>query len=71
MFAFFDNIISFLLVLVSYVLNFFKQLLSLFANIGKALVQIVLVVSYLPLYAQVFVSSLIFVGIVYFLLNRD
>lgn len=71
MFEFFDNIISFISAAVSYVLNFFKQLLQLFANIGKALIQINTVTAYLPPYVQGFVLSLIFVGIVYFLLNRD
>lgn len=71
MFKFFENIIHFIQIAVSYILNFFKQLVSLIVNIGKALVQIAIVADYLPAYVKVFVTSLIFVGIVYFLLNRD
>lgn len=71
MFKFFETIFSFLSSVVSYVVNFFKQLLQLFENIGQALVQITIVTNYLPAYVKVFVVSFIFVGIVYFLLNRD
>lgn len=71
MFDFFNTIFEFIKIIVSYVVNFFQQLLALFANIGKSLVQITLVVNYMPAYVQVFIFSLIFVGIIYFLLNRD
>ena len=71
MFNFFETIFKFLQIAVNYIVNFFKQLLVLFVNIGKALVQITIVTNYLPAYVKVFVVSLIFVGIVYFLLNRD
>lgn len=71
MFKFFETIFQFLQIAVNYIVNFFKQLLALFSNIGKALVQITVVTNYLPAYVKVFVVSLIFVGIVYFLLNRD
>ena len=71
MFNFFNTIFEFLRIAVNYIVNFFKQLLQLFSNIGKALVQIAVVTNYLPAYVRVFVVSLIFVGIVYFLLNRD
>lgn len=71
MFKFFETIFQFLQIAVNYIVNFFKQLLQLFANIGKSLVQITIVVNYLPAYVRVFIFSLIFVGIVYFLLNRD
>lgn len=71
MFKFFETIFSFLSSLVNYVVNFFKQLLLLFVNIGSSLVQITVVTNYLPAYVKVFIVSFIFVGIVYFLLNRD
>lgn len=71
MFKFFETIFSFLSILVNYVVNFFKQLLLLFVNIGSSLVQITVVTNYLPAYVKVFIVSFIFVGIVYFLLNRD
>lgn len=71
MFNFFETIFSFLKIAVIYIVNFFKQLLSLFENIGNALVQITIVTNYLPAYVKVFITSFIFVGIVYFLLNRD
>lgn len=71
MFKFFETIFQFLQIAVNYIVNFFKQLLQLFANIGKSLVQITIVFNYLPAYVKVFVFSLVFVGIVYFLLNRD
>lgn len=71
MFNFFETIFSFLKIAVIYIVNFFKQLLSLFSNIGNALVQITIVTNYLPAYVKVFITSFIFVGIVYFLLNRD
>ena len=71
MFNFFETIFKFLQIAVNYIVNFFKQLLALFVNIGKALVQITIVTNYLPAYVKVFVFSMIFVGIVYFLVNRD
>lgn len=71
MFNFFATIFKFLQIAVNYIVNFFKQLLAIFVNIGKALVQITIVTNYLPAYVRVFVFSLIFVGIVYFLVNRD
>lgn len=71
MFNFFETIFKFLQIAVNYIVNFFKQFLFLFANIGKALVQITIVTNYLPAYVKVFVVSMIFVGIVYFLVNRD
>lgn len=71
MFNFFETIFKFLHIAVNYIVNFFKQLLALFVNIGKALVQITIVTNYLPAYVKVFVVSMIFVGIVYFLVNRD
>lgn len=71
MFNFFETIFKFLQIAVNYIVNFFKQLLALFVNIGKALVQITIVTNYLPAYVKVFVVSMIFVGIVYFLVNRD
>lgn len=71
MFNFFATIFKFLQIAVNYIVNFFKQLLVLFVNIGKALVQITIVTNYLPAYVKVFVVSMIFVGIVYFLVNRD
>lgn len=71
MFNFFQTIFDFLKAAVSYIVNFFQQLLALFTNITKALAQIVLIRAYLPAYVQVFIMSFIFVGIVYFLLNRD
>lgn len=71
MFKFFETIFSFLQTAVTYIVNFFKQLLQLFENIGKSLVQITIVTNYLPAYVKIFVVSFIFVGIVYFLLNRD
>lgn len=71
MFNFFATIFKFLQIAVNYIVNFFKQLLVIFVNIGKALVQITIVTNYLPAYVRVFVFSLIFVGIVYFLVNRD
>lgn len=71
MFNFFETIFKFLQIAVNYIVNFFKQLLAIFVNIGKALVQITIVTNYLPAYVRVFVFSLIFVGIVYFLVNRD
>lgn len=71
MFNFFNNIIEFIRIAVSYIVNFFQQLLALFSNIASALVQITIVTNYLPAYVKVFVVSMIFVGIVYFLLNRD
>lgn len=71
MFKFFETIFSFLQTAVTYIVNFFKQLLQLFENIGNSLIQIAIVTNYLPAYVKVFVTSFIFVGIVYFLLNRD
>lgn len=71
MFKFFDTIIEFLRIGVSYVVNFFKQLLQLFANIAKALVQITVIADFMPAYIKVFFTAFIFVGIVYFLLGRD
>lgn len=71
MFNFFNTIFQYLKVFVDYVVNFFSQLLQLFGNISKALVQISVINTYLPTYVRVFFSSVIFVGIVYFLLNRD
>lgn len=71
MFNFFETIFKFLQIAVNYIVNFFKQLLAIFVNIGKALVQITVVTNYLPAYVRVFVFSMIFVGIVYFLVNRD
>lgn len=71
MFNFFETIFKFLQIAVNYIVNFFKQLLVIFVNIGKALVQITVVTNYLPAYVRVFVFSMIFVGIVYFLVNRD
>lgn len=71
MFNFFETIFKFLQIAVNYIVNFFKQLLAIFVNIGKALVQITIVTNYLPAYVRVFVFSMIFVGIVYFLVNRD
>lgn len=71
MFNFFNTIFSFLKSVVDYVVNIFQQLLALFQNIAASLVQITIVTNYLPAYVKVFVVSFIFVGIVYFLLNRD
>lgn len=71
MFNFFNTIFDMLKAVVNYAVNFFQQLLQLFGNIGKALAQISVINTYMPTYARVFFTSFIFVGIVYFLLNRD
>lgn len=70
MFKFFETIINLISSVVSYFINFIKQLGMVIASIGKAIVQITGAFGLLPAYLVVFCTAVIFVSIVFFLINR-
>lgn len=71
MFKFFDQIINFIKIAVSFILNFLKQLVALITGVASAFKELLVAVNYMPAYVGIFISGFIVVGIIYFLVNRD
>lgn len=69
MFAFFDQILSLITILINFVVSAFKNLIWLLTNIPSALAFMLTAVGYVPIISSVLVAVLI-VALVYQLINH-
>lgn len=70
MFEFFDGLVSLLSSIISFIVNFFTGLLSLFKMIGTSLVFITECIGYLPPFLIVFVTAIIAYSVIMMIINH-
>lgn len=71
MFNFFTTIFNFLSTAVSYIVNLLKQIVQIITYAVHAVGQLFVAIAWLPAYVKVAVTSLISIGIIFWLLGRD
>ena len=70
MFEFFDGIASFLSSIISFIVNFFTGLLSMFRMIASSVVYITECIGYLPPFLIVFVTALVAYSFILMIINH-
>lgn len=70
MFEFFDGLVSLLSSIISFIVNFFTGLLSLFKMIGTSLVFITECIGYLPPFLIVFVTAIVAYSVIMMIINH-
>lgn len=70
MFEFFDGLVSLLSSVISFFVNFFTGLFSLFKMIGSSVVYITECIGYLPPFLIVFVTALVAYSVILMIVNH-
>lgn len=70
MFTFFNLIISFVITIVNFVVNFFGMLVSVVTNIARAVAWLFICIGYLPPWLIAFVTVPISLAIIFQILNK-
>lgn len=70
MFEFFDGLVSLISTLISFVVNFFSGLVSLFLMIAQSLVFITECIGHLPPFLVVFVTAIVGLAIILQIVNH-
>lgn len=70
MFKFFEGIADLITTIVGYVVDFFTSLIAVVVRAVQAMVYVVTVVGFLPIYVKVFVLAMIGVSLILFFINK-
>lgn len=70
MFKFFEGIADLITTIVGYVVDFFTSLIAVVVRAVQAMVYVVTVVGFLPMYVKVFVLAMIGVSLILFFINK-